>query len=910
VRTATLLVVLFLARLAAAQSPGTCERGRAEAALDVSDVYALAFTTGSLFYGNGSAAAHVVPKFSGRSPYYAAGLWVGGYVGGELRVAGATFYDFEFWPGPLDPATGRPVDPDDCAAYDRIWTVSVRDVEQYEATGTATPDLADWPVALGAEVIDGDGTPGNYDLAAGDRPRLYGSQTAFWVMNDVGNHHAYSETPPIGLEVRVHAFVVVSADDALNQAVVYRYTLLNRGGQPLTAARMGIWTDPDLGDAGDDYVGVDTARGLGYTYNSDDTDGTGQPPTYGTAPPASGFDLLSDGLGAFVYGANVGAGDPTADPQNGPEMYNVMRGLWRDGTPMTEGSGGPATTFAFSGDPVTNSFWSMPCPNQPCGAPLNGGNIRFTIASEDFTLAPGAARTFDVALLTAFGADRLDSITRLRAASDLVQQAYDAGTLFDAAPTATLPAATLLYPSHGQNVFGALPVTLAWEAVPGAEGYVVEAWSADHPAGRRAYLTTGTSVAAAGCGTPNHLTTCAWRVRADAPSAGAAGLYSETRTFHAQQFVAGLLDDGGGIVEVASPAGPVCPDPGDFGCEAYGGEGNTVLRDPGAADDYYVDADASSTFYPSVAAALMGNAFGPTASPDDYEIRFTAAGGYAVYNAFLGDSLLRRITRVPFEVWNVGTTPADPSDDLRMIPVLRRNTTTGPYLAEWADRFTSRQTGLTPTDTVWVTEQVGAFFPDRQNGYALFEQAAISFGGAGAIYDRATDGDTQIDLTPGTTTPCSRQGYYIAFCARNDRRPPGSPTSLSAGFVQLVFADLADDGTTPTTGTVVRLKMARYAPVANEPGTPDVAPALAVEAVRPNPVAGVAAVRYVLLAAGRVRVAVYDVLGRAVAVVADGPAGAGRHAATLDVAGLAPGVYVVAVETAAGRAARTFTVLR
>ena len=40
----------------------------------------------------------------------------------------------------------------------------------------------------------------NYDLAAGDRPEVFGHQAAFWVMNDVGNVHQSTDSPPIGLE--------------------------------------------------------------------------------------------------------------------------------------------------------------------------------------------------------------------------------------------------------------------------------------------------------------------------------------------------------------------------------------------------------------------------------------------------------------------------------------------------------------------------------------------------------------------------------------------------------------------------------------------------------------------------------------------------------------------------------------
>ena len=64
---------------------------------------------------------------------------MGGRVDGELRVAGATYSDFEFWPGPLDPATGRPVNPADCSAYDRIWKVSRGDVLRSCRRRTASP---------------------------------------------------------------------------------------------------------------------------------------------------------------------------------------------------------------------------------------------------------------------------------------------------------------------------------------------------------------------------------------------------------------------------------------------------------------------------------------------------------------------------------------------------------------------------------------------------------------------------------------------------------------------------------------------------------------------------------------------------------------------------------------------------
>src|SRR5690606_39854215 len=71
--------------------------------------------------------------------------------------------------------------------------------------------------------------------------------------------------------------------------------------------------------------------------------------------------------------------------------------------------------------------------------------------------------------------------------------------------------------------------------------------------------------------------------------------------------------------------------------------------------------------------------------------------------------------------------------------------------------------------------------------------------------------------------------------------------------------------------------------------TPTTAPAVAVA---PNPFRGTTQIRYTVSASSDVRLAVYDVLGREVAVLVDGRVEAGQHAATFDASGLAAGAYV------------------
>ena len=76
-----------------------------------------------------------------------------------------------------------------------------------------------------------------------------------------------------------------------------------------------------------------------------------------------------------------------------------------------------------------------------------------------------------------------------------------------------------------------------------------------------------------------------------------------------------------------------------------------------------------------------------------------------------------------------------------------------------------------------------------------------------------------------------------------------------------------------------------------------------------NPVRGATQVRFSTETAQNVRLAVYDVLGRRVATLADGVV-SGTQTATLNTAGLAPGVYVVRMTAGAFAATQRMTVVR
>ncbi len=418
--------------------PGQCALGQAQKELDINNVRAGLFNTGSIAYGNGAEAQYIVPKNSGNSPFYAINIWIGGLVGSELRTTAATFNRFEFWPGPLG-SDGRPVNLNDCTAYDRLYKVSRSDIERYEATGQVSADLRDWPYDLGAPVIDGDGTEGNYNLAGGehpdligDRPDLIGDQAVWWIMNDVGNSHDYTKSPPVGVEVRAHAFAFNRAD-ALGNTTFFKYNVTYKGSEPLTDAFFTIWSDPDLGAARDDFVGADTTLGLGYVYNDTPMDDF-----YGPAP-AAGFDFFrgpvtenGDTLTAtsvmYMFNASSQGG---GEPRDTRGVYNVQRGLWTDGQPITAyGHGyqtdGDITRFAYPGDPVTGQFWSS-VNSDGNGRRNDSGNIRLIVSTGPFTMQPGDSEEVVFGILFAQGADNLDSITQLREADKFVQSFFDAG---------------------------------------------------------------------------------------------------------------------------------------------------------------------------------------------------------------------------------------------------------------------------------------------------------------------------------------------------------------------------------------------------------------------------------------------------------------------------------------------------
>ncbi|HLA64640.1 MAG TPA: T9SS type A sorting domain-containing protein, partial [Rhodothermales bacterium] len=99
-------------------------------------------------------------------------------------------------------------------------------------------------------------------------------------------------------------------------------------------------------------------------------------------------------------------------------------------------------------------------------------------------------------------------------------------------------------------------------------------------------------------------------------------------------------------------------------------------------------------------------------------------------------------------------------------------------------------------------------------------------------------------------------------------------------------------------------------PVPAEPGAPAPPAAFALSAPYPNPSTGTATLDLDVPTTGHASVAVYDALGRRVAVLLDAEVAAGTHALRFEAGGLPSGIYLVRAVTAEGAQTRSVTLVR
>ncbi|MFT5143254.1 MAG: hypothetical protein ACI80V_000861 [Rhodothermales bacterium] len=404
--------------------PASCGTGTGFAWLEGREVRAPIYNTGSLFArDNGSPLAYTDAE--GRPLLFAASLWIGAQFDGFLFMAATMLEPPEFWPGPLDE---KGLSPADCSPYDRIFGITKSDILEYDRAGVVTDNLRDWPAWAGAPVVDADGNPDNYNLAAGDRPALLGDRMLWWVMNDRAGTHGASQAIPIQVQVEATAFAY-DLPGVLGRSTFYRYRIKRTGIFPFIQAHVALFVRTALGNQEDDYVGADTSLSMGFVYNADDFDEG----VFGPSPPAvgvgilrgSGLDLADDPgprsldprrMTSFLgYRDLCDLCNPYPDGP-GVGFYNMMQGRWPWGAPVTFGERGLArdgepSPFMYTGEP--GEYWSE-ANVDGAGEGHQPGFRKMVVATGPYTLVPGAESEVVFAIVTSQGADHLDSVRQLK----------------------------------------------------------------------------------------------------------------------------------------------------------------------------------------------------------------------------------------------------------------------------------------------------------------------------------------------------------------------------------------------------------------------------------------------------------------------------------------------------------------
>ncbi len=363
------------------------------------------------------SASFEVPQGGGNHPLFSSALWVGGYdASNQLHVAAMMYEnptDGDFWPGPLTNTGTASTTSAVSTAYDQVWCVNRSEIELHTAYHNCLADpncdanllfpnyqtpgsFLQWPamgVSLGYDIYQAPfydfNADGDYQPADGDVPCIMGDKSCYVSYNDA-KPHLLTNSPPLGLQVQMLPFEYLTGNAALAQTVFMRVHLVNQSTNTYTDTRLGLFTDFDLGNYADDYVGTDAQRNLCYVYNADNLDEASiGGPGYGPEPPAFGVVLLKgplvdangldDALSNTLPAWNGhGFGDQIVDnerfglswsryfnnstgPQGTPsgqvDFMSYLGGAWLNGVPQSYGGTGYSTSpsatparFVFPGD--------------------------------------------------------------------------------------------------------------------------------------------------------------------------------------------------------------------------------------------------------------------------------------------------------------------------------------------------------------------------------------------------------------------------------------------------------------------------------------------------------------------------------------------------------------------------------
>lgn len=429
------------------------------------------------------------PQGSGVHTIYNSTMWIGGKdESGALKIAGERYRQdgLDYWPGPVsNGVSSLSIDTSTVIDWQYVWKLSKDEIiyhknnwfkEDYEPIA----NIVSWPAHGDQDLnqaeflapfvdVDGDSI---YNPMIGDYPLIRGDECIYFIINDVRDYNRETNGEYLGLEIHGMAYEFTSPNVLpMENTMFLSYKIFNRSADSYVDTFIGLFTDFDIGDGNDDFVGCDVERGAYYGYNGDSFDGDGGDGTYGDNIPAQGVVILGGplmdangeddlddlcnesingvgfgdgiednerlGMTKFVYFKN-GGDAYMADPFLAEDYYYYLNGIWKDGTPMeyggnghvSSGAYGPGANFMFPGltDPC---FWGTG-EEEPYG-PIDWSEETAGNEPDDrrglsvmgpFTFEPQTMERVDIAFVSAFPEGDKTDVETLMEYIDVVKNEY------------------------------------------------------------------------------------------------------------------------------------------------------------------------------------------------------------------------------------------------------------------------------------------------------------------------------------------------------------------------------------------------------------------------------------------------------------------------------------------------------
>ncbi len=336
-----------------------------------------------------SNAGFVVDSDEGQATIFSSSIWASGVNETGKILASTTRYGGQgsepaFVPGPYVESTFD---------FNKVWKVEGSSISSLIADfadgtvdqqpdesilmwpGRGNPLLTDLPNQSFAPFFD-QNADGKYNPMEGDYPIIGSSlvnviptQMLYTVYNDS------SQDPETSVGMEFHTILYgleCDANDPLQNSIFTSHRIVKREFFS-SDLHVSFWTDFDIGCVQDDGLASIPELNAVAGYNIDpidgDLDGNCQfnINSLTTNPGIQSIVLLNQELISVGSYISIQVSGPPGmhAPVTAPEKYAVMRGFWRDNTPITEEGSGynlgntNTTKFIFNGHITDPSEWSM-----------------------------------------------------------------------------------------------------------------------------------------------------------------------------------------------------------------------------------------------------------------------------------------------------------------------------------------------------------------------------------------------------------------------------------------------------------------------------------------------------------------------------------------------------------------------